>query len=310
MFDQQAIDALGQAHTVLIAGCGGGYDVFGGIPLMAELEKEGKTVHLASLSFSALDTLAYAQSIAPHLFRVDASAATESAYCPEAWLSSWALNVRGRDIPVWCFENVGAVQLRRAYSHLIETLQPDTVVLIDGGVDALLRGDETSLGTPSEDFASLAAVSSLTVPRKILACIGFGAEMRDGICHAQVFERIAELTARGGFLGLWPLLPDREVTRLYIDALEYSAKHQRSQRGSHIHKVICASLAGECGGAADDVWPSPLANIYWFFSVDVVAKTNLLLPHIEDAESMWQIAATIEAARKNMTLKTRSAIPL
>ena len=302
MFSQQFVKTLADARTILIAGCGGGYDVFGAIPLMEELEHEGKSVHLASLSFSILAGRAESPT------HIDASAATESAYCPEAWLSSWFRTHRNREVPVWCFENAGAVQLRKAYADLVARLRPDTIILIDGGIDALLRGDETALGTPAEDYASLAAVHALDIPRKILACIGFGAEMRDGICHAQVFERIAELTVCGGFLGTWPLIAETPQARSYVDALRYTADHQTSQRGSHIHTVICAALDGECGGSV--TWPSPLANLYWFFSADVVAETNLLLRHIESARSMWEIAATVEAVRKSIPLKSRSAIPI
>ncbi|MFF7988525.1 hypothetical protein ACFZDG_01885 [Kitasatospora xanthocidica] len=35
------------------------------------------------------------------------------------------------------------------------------VLLVDGGTDILMRGDEAGLGTPEEDMASLAAVAGL-----------------------------------------------------------------------------------------------------------------------------------------------------
>jgi len=75
---------------------------------------------------------------------------------------------------------------------------------VDGGIDALLRGDESALGTPAEDMTSLCAVSRLEVPTKVLTCFAMGGEMRDGICHAQAFDRIGELTRLGGFLGAGP----------------------------------------------------------------------------------------------------------
>ncbi len=48
------IDQLQEASSVLIAGAGGGYDVFSGLPLYFALREEGKTVHLANLAFSRL----------------------------------------------------------------------------------------------------------------------------------------------------------------------------------------------------------------------------------------------------------------
>ncbi len=37
----------------------------------------------------------------------------------------------------------------------------DCVILVDGGTDSLMRGDEKQLGTPTEDMTSIAAVSML-----------------------------------------------------------------------------------------------------------------------------------------------------
>lgn len=45
-------DELADAESVLVAGCGGGYDVFSGLPLFLALHRAGKRVHLASLSFT------------------------------------------------------------------------------------------------------------------------------------------------------------------------------------------------------------------------------------------------------------------
>ena len=48
------LNELEKANTVLIAGAGGGFDVFCGLPLYFWLKKAGKTVHLANLSSGAL----------------------------------------------------------------------------------------------------------------------------------------------------------------------------------------------------------------------------------------------------------------
>src|SRR5512142_1699976 len=106
--------------------------------------------------------------------------------------------------------------LARAYHALVARHAIDAIVLVDGGIDAVLRGDETSIGTPSEDLASLAAVAACTdVPVRLLACVGLGAELRDGIAHVQVFERIAELARAGG--------------------------GQATQKRSHVHAVVRAA---------------------------------------------------------------------
>jgi hypothetical protein len=65
----------------------------------------------------------------------------------------------------------------------------------------LLRGDEQNLGTPEEDMTSLAAVASVDVPTRIVACVGFGIDTFHGVCHANWLENVAALMAEGGFLG-------------------------------------------------------------------------------------------------------------
>ena len=51
------IAALGSAERVLVAGAGGGFDGYAGLPLALTLGRLGKEVHLANLSFSALDLI-------------------------------------------------------------------------------------------------------------------------------------------------------------------------------------------------------------------------------------------------------------
>src|SRR5438045_1644226 len=149
---------LENSERILLAGAGGGFDIFCGLPLYFALRKAGKEVHLASLSFSALSATK-AEHLSPVLFKVDADTAHSNDYFPEAFLSTWLRETEKLEVPVYCFEQTGVQPLARAYKILVEKLQLDTIVLIDGGTDSLMRGDEVSLGTPQEDIASIAAVS-------------------------------------------------------------------------------------------------------------------------------------------------------
>lgn len=309
---QRIDELLAGRRRVLLAGCGGGYDVVGAVPLLAELEEAGHEVHLASLSFSYLNGLdgALRMRSVPNLYEVPASAATPDAYCPEAWLARFLETKLGGTRSVWGFEKTGVVPLRAAYEHLVQCLGIDTIILVDGGIDSLLRGDESALGTPSEDMASLAAVSALDVPTKVLACVGMGAEMRDGICHEQVLARIGELTACGAYLGACALLPQTRAGALYREAVEFLFDNQSSQRTSHVHRVVLAASGGEYGARGEHVWLSPLLSLYWFFSLQEVAAGNLLVSHLMGTETIWEIAALIEGVRKSMRLQDRSTIPL
>jgi hypothetical protein len=312
MLTQPIVATLSKCRRVLLAGCGGGYDIMGALPLIHELRERGCEPLLASLSFCYLDGLDGARRDPehPNLHAVDAAAANESKYCPEAWLADFLDRRYGPGHVIHCFEKTGVVPLAAAYQALVERHGIDAIVLIDGGIDALLRGDERSLGTPSEDLASLAAVACVAVPTKILACVGLGAELRDGISHADVFERIAALTTRGAFLGAAALLPDTDAGRLYLDAVEHVFSHQADLKRSHVHTVIRAACQGEFGHRGPHVWLSPLLNMFWFFDAGAVASDHAFLPSLADTLTIWDVVARIEAIRHVITIRDRSDIPL
>ena len=62
-------DRLRESKRVLIAGAGGGFDVFAGLPLYFALQRAGKHVELANLSFTYLGGTD-AERLGPSLWRV------------------------------------------------------------------------------------------------------------------------------------------------------------------------------------------------------------------------------------------------
>src|SRR5262245_9594304 len=142
MLDQPVLAKLGGARRVLVAGCGGGYDVLGAIPLRHALRAAGVEVHLASLSFAYLNGLDADQDAEhPNLYAVTARAATERAYCPEAHLARWLDAEHGGAHVIWSFDKTGVRPLAAAYRALARRLELDAIVLVDGRIDAVLRGD-------------------------------------------------------------------------------------------------------------------------------------------------------------------------
>jgi hypothetical protein len=76
----------------------------------------------------------------PNLYEVPSTAAQASEYRPEAWLARFIGERSGQPTSVWAFDKTGVVPLVAAYRRLVQSLEIDTIVLIDG-IDALLRGD-------------------------------------------------------------------------------------------------------------------------------------------------------------------------
>ncbi|MEW6210094.1 MAG: DUF1152 domain-containing protein [Acidobacteriota bacterium] len=312
MLNQPVDEILKASRRVLLAGAGGGYDVLGAVPLWVELSSAGKEVFFASLSFSSLNEIdgAIRSPDFPNLYEVTSDCATMDAYCPEGWLACWLENRLGQRQSIWSFERTGARPLHQAYEHLVSRFNIDAIVLIDGGIDAILRGDEFSIGTPEEDLTSLAAVNQMNVSTKILACVGLSAEIRDQINHAQVFERMAKLARTGGYLGAAALVKGAESCRMYREAVDFVFAGQKRQRRSHVHSTIIKAINGRFGQEGPFVWLSPLLNMYWFFSLDTVAREHLFLKSIVETETMDEVSSIIRENRYKLDIKEKEVIPI
>jgi hypothetical protein len=311
-------DELEPAKRVLIAGAGGGFDVFGGLPLYFALRGAGKDVFLANLSFSSLrpDVGRY---LTPTLAEVTADSEGSKYYFPEKHLSQW-FRERGQDVPVYCFHRTGAAPVARGYAALVEELKPDTIVLVDGGTDSLMRGDEAGLGTPQEDVASIAAVDALDaeiVPRKLLVCVGFGIDAFHGVCHADVLEAVADLSSGGGYLGALSLTLDMPEVRLFRSATQHVLANT-SGRESIVCTSILSALEGRFGDfhattrtEGSELFINPLMPLYWCFRLGAVASRILYLDRIRATEEYMELTLAIERFRAECaSVRPRRAIPI
>lgn len=246
----------------------------------------------------------------PQLYGIGPDQAVEDRYCPEPWLARWLERGHGYREPIWLLKRCGVRLAVDAYQWLVRSLDVDAVVLVDGGIDVLLKGNETSIGTPAEDLCSLAALSRLTGPDRLIACIGFGSELRDGIRHAQVLERMAELTRLGAHRGAAMIHASTPAGAAYRDALEFTFANQAGQKLSHVQSVILASLRGEFGGGEADVWVSPLSSVCWLFDLAEVARTHVFLSHLMETESIFDVTAVIRECRRVVPARPPTDIPL
>jgi len=220
-----AASILEKAETILLAGAGGGYDLYTGLPLYFALRAAGKTVHLANLSFATI----YASTgkrIGPALVEINARTTANHAYFPELHLAKWLKDQNEPDT-IYCIDRTGAAPTAAAYKYLCEHLNPDAILLVDGGTDSLMRGDEPMLGTPQEDIVSIAAVNALDIETKLLACIGFGIDTFHGVCHTYVLEAMADLIKQNAYHGVWGLTPEMPEVKRYREATDYPVSIRR-----------------------------------------------------------------------------------
>jgi len=306
-------DRLDDANCVLIAGAGGGFDVFAGLPMYFHLEQAGKKVYLANLSFTHL---AEVEGRRIGSGTVEVTAASQGPdYFPEGQLARWFAS-HGKPVSVFAIGRGGGRPLRATYDLLMRELGFDTVILVDGGTDILIRNDETELGTPQEDITSLAVVDSLPIERKFLLCLGFGVDRHHGVCHAHFLENVAALSKEDAFLGVMSLLPEQSEALLYCDAVAYAC-----ERTKQWPSIVGLSIRSAIHGAYGDVhstertlgsqlWINPLMSMYWAFELGAVARRCLYCDAIRNTEAPGEVTALIEGVRKTYKCRDWEDIPV
>ena len=110
------IDALTDCSSVLLAGAGGGFDIYSGLPLYFALRAAGKEVHLANMSFASLP-LDKELRVSARCARISADTPNSGSYFPEYQLSRWFRERHAEEVPVFTFPQTGVVPLAAAYRN-------------------------------------------------------------------------------------------------------------------------------------------------------------------------------------------------
>lgn len=311
---------LSSSQTVLVAGCGGGYDVLSGLPLFFALRKQGKKVLLANLSFTDLmskvkETYCEMCVKVTHSTKVKQSAST---YFPELYLTQWFWEKYGEDIPIYTFwREIGVHQLSNAYEKICSENKVDAIVLVDGGTDSLMFGYEEQMGTPVEDQTSIVAANSVKgVSTKLLCCIGFGVDTFHGVSHGLFLENVAALEKSGGYFGCFSIPLQSIEGQLYLEGYKAVRTHMQPS-------IVCASITDAMQGhfgnyhstprtGSSKLFINPLMPIFWTFDL------KLLVAEIPYAEELLKSKSATEVMKiiiKNHTKahedgKIRQPVPL
>jgi hypothetical protein len=269
------------------------------LPLYFALRNAGKQVHLANLSFSNLSGSTGRKILGDDLVEITSSTQGNESYFSELHLTRWFEN-HGLSVPVYCFANIGVRPLLNAYKKLVAELHLDAIILVDGGTDSLMRGDEFELGSPQEDIASISAVAQLDISSKMLICLGFGI---DNICHAQFLEAVAEITSNEGFLGAWSLTEDMVEVKLYRAAIE-AVFRAMPEHPSVISASVLSALAGRYGNyhltertIGRQLYINPLMTLYWCFRLEAVASRIVYPITILNTEKRQELTEIISQYR-------------
>jgi len=305
--------SLESSQRILVAGAGGGFDVYAGMPVYERLRCLGKQVFLSNLSFTLLESTD-AAALTRALYVVEPSTSGPDVYFPERALSRF-LSRSGEKVSIYTIAKLGVVPVRQAYAYLVQALRLDAIVLVDGGTDILLRGDEQNLGTPAEDMTSLAAVASLELPTRLVACVGFGVDTFHGVCHANWLENAAALNAEGALLGVTALLKSMPEVQLYLQAVAAAELEPLPQR-SIVNASIASAIEGHFGDyhrgpktRDSTLFINPLMSLVWLFDLSAVSRRNLYLGRLADTQTMWDVHCTIAEFHASIRHRALQNIP-
>lgn len=171
-----------------------------------------------------------------------------------------------------------------------------------------MAGDEEGLGDPVEDCVSITAVAALErVPLRLLVAVGVGCDRFNHVSDAASLRAVAELTARGGFLGAVALEPDGAPFRFYRDCVDHLDGRQ-TFRSVLAGAILSACEGGFGAGAVPDrlatrvgaggVYLWPLMSVLWAFDVPRLAERSLMSAWIRDAPTVMACYAAIEDGRR------------
>jgi hypothetical protein len=302
-------------QTVMLCGCGGGFDFVHAMTLVPELVRLGKRVVIGSYSFGDPVRIGGAEVVFAEgdaiAFRVDASCRADPYYGPEvaiaAFLDERAPDRAPHSLYAYYARAFSPPTLARLYAMLVERHAVDAIVLVDGGSDSLMVGDEEGLGDPIEDAVSVAAVASLSGLRaKILISVGLGADRWNHVSDAASLRAIAELTSLGGYLGAVALEPAGAAFEFYRACVE--SIYARQEFRSVLAGAILAAGAGRFGPsgatayhdgrvADGELFLWPLMAILWGFDVDAVAARSQLVAWLRTATTVEDCHAALRAGR-------------
>jgi len=306
----------------MIAGCGGGFDFVHSLTFYPELIRMGKKVVIGSYSFGLPENIKDPAKVIfsettthGHATVKEVSAKSQGSrdYAPEVQICAYLDEAYPTEAPhtmyAYYARNFTVPLLRKLYTQLIEKHSVDAFILIDGGTDSLMKGDENGLGDPIEDAVSVATVASLTgLKAKVLLSIGFGADRFNDVSDFASMRAVAELTAMGGFLGCVSIEPNSKAHLSYKNCVEKIYANQTFR--SVLTGLVLAASRGAFGfepppeigyrGKSGKTFLWPLMCILWAFDVDIVAKRSKIVQWIKDCTTVDDCYLSLSKGRASL----------
>lgn len=304
--------------TVMLCGCGGGFDFVHSLTLYPELRRLGKSIIIGSYSFGdpemiTGDTEVVFCESGVIAKRVTAASTPAPYYGPEVHVCSFLDTQYPDSAPHFAYAYFARAftvpLLTRFYERLIQTHSVDAIVVVDGGSDSLMAGDEEGLGDPIEDAVSVTTVAGLDdLKARVLISIGLGTDRFNHVSDAASLRAIAELTRMGGFLGCVGLEPTSRGFTFYRGCLEHI--YERQGFRSVLAGTIVSATEGWFGLEIPPVLSErveqgelylwPLMAMLWAFDTETVAQRSLMAGWIRECKTVSECYRAVTVGRENL----------
>jgi hypothetical protein len=307
-----------EIKTILISGCGGGFDFVHGMLLYPIFRQIDKRVVFLSYSFGDLAKIPESKlEIIAGKGRaklINPGMKPDPQYSPEINLLSYLRKDYEQDlVQIYaCYARDFTVRdLRSLYEQIIEREQVDALITMDGGSDSLMVGDEAGLGDVVEDLVSVTAIAGLSHPKdRILCTVGVGCDRFNDVSDASALRAISELTALGASLGELPITRDSAAHHSYRYALSHI--YSRQSFRSIVAGSILSAIAGEYGNATlpealrnkltspETLFIWPIMKTIYAFDVPMVALRSQLPGVIRDCRTVRETWEAVTDFRKSI----------
>jgi len=202
------------------------------------------------------------------------------------------------------------IPVTEGYNALVNKFNIDTIILVDGGTDSLMFGNEVSLGTPTEDMTSIRSVYDVqNVEKKLLVAIGFGVDHYHGVCHSLFLENVSQIIRQDGYLGCFSMLKDMPEYEKSKRAAEHAfSKMQISIVASSINSSIDGNFGNYHSTPRTEgstLFINPLMSLYWAFKLETVAKNILCIDMLKDTNFSSQVKKQINTYRSQIKSEIR-----
>ena len=280
---------LDSAKSILIVGAGGDQNILCGIPLYYTFLKQGKNVHLANLTHTDLKNIhQHADPIVlePNVLGANSIIKLPSQNYVEGYLSQFFKETLNQDKIVWMLNKTNVQDLKKAFEKLIAHLEVDAIVLVDGGIDSIMTGNE-GREILTKNFVDTTLILAVIQQMEEIQNNCFFVCLNENLIDQMVINNIlSNISVQGGFFGGSYMVNYMSSYKLMKSAYSY-LKNSNNVSDKLEYLIKLTDLDYEEGELKNGLIQ------FLFFNPIALAYNNIIIHKIQDNISYYDIVQNI-----------------